>query len=114
VAVGVGLLGETPRIGVAGAVAAGLAVLVTSIALACLAYTAPHPQASQPEVPHPQAPRPEVPHPQASRPEVPHPGVPRPEVRRPEPARGTGGQRTRRPASVAALGPSGSDRPRLY
>jgi drug/metabolite transporter (DMT)-like permease len=114
VAVGVGLLGETPRIGVAGAVAAGLAVLVTSIALACLAYTAPHPQASQPEVPHPQAPRPEVPHPQASRPEVPHPGVPRPEVRRPEPARGTGGQRTRRPASVAALGPSGSGRPRLY
>src|SRR5580700_10440997 len=69
VAVGVGLLGETPRIGVAGAVAAGLAVLVTSIALACLAYTAPHPQASQPEVPHPQASQPEVPHPQASRPE---------------------------------------------
>jgi hypothetical protein len=94
VAVGIGLLGETPRIGLPAAVAAGLAVLVTSIALACLAYTAPHPQASQPEVPHP--------------------GVPRPEVRRPEPARGTGGQRTRRPASVAALGPTGSGRPCLY
>ena len=83
VAVGIGLLGETPRIGVPGAIAAGLAVLVTSIALACLAYTAPHPEAS-----HPKAPRPEV-----RRAEVPRPG----------PARGTDGQRTRRPASVAAL-----------
>jgi drug/metabolite transporter (DMT)-like permease len=82
VAVGVGLLGETPNIGLAGAIAAGLAVLVTSLALALLAYSAPHPEA---------APRPEVP-----RPKVPHSEVP-------EPARGTDGQRTRRPASVAAL-----------
>jgi hypothetical protein len=44
VAVGVGLLGETPSIGVAGAVAAGLAVLVTSLALAWLAFSAPHPE----------------------------------------------------------------------
>jgi drug/metabolite transporter (DMT)-like permease len=99
VAVGIGLLGETPRIGLPGAVAAGLAVLVTSVALACLAYTAPHPEASHPEVP---------------RPGVPRPGVPRPEVRRPEPARGTGGQRTRRPASVAALGSPGNGPRRHY
>jgi drug/metabolite transporter (DMT)-like permease len=44
VAIGVGLLGETPRIGVAGAVAAGFAVLVTSLALAVLAWSAPHPE----------------------------------------------------------------------
>jgi drug/metabolite transporter (DMT)-like permease len=44
VAIGIGLLGETPRTGVAGGVAAGLAVLVTSLALACLARTAPHPE----------------------------------------------------------------------
>jgi drug/metabolite transporter (DMT)-like permease len=44
VAVGVGLLGETPPIGLAGAVAAGFAVLVASLALACLARTAPHPE----------------------------------------------------------------------
>jgi drug/metabolite transporter (DMT)-like permease len=50
VAVGIGLLGETPRIGVAGAVAAGLAVVVTSLALARLAYTAPHPETPNPEV----------------------------------------------------------------
>jgi hypothetical protein len=42
VAIGIGLLGETPRTGVAGAVAAGLAVLVASVALACLARSAPH------------------------------------------------------------------------
>jgi drug/metabolite transporter (DMT)-like permease len=41
VAVGIGLLGQAPRIGVAGAVAAALAVLVTSLALACLASSAP-------------------------------------------------------------------------
>jgi drug/metabolite transporter (DMT)-like permease len=90
VAVGVGLLGETPNIGLAGAIAAGLAVLVTSLALALLAYSAPHPEA---------APRPEVP-----RPKVPHSEVP-------EPARGTDGQRTRRPASVAALGSWGNRPP---
>jgi drug/metabolite transporter (DMT)-like permease len=44
VAVGVGLLGETPPIGLAGAIAAGLAVLVASLALACLARSAPHPE----------------------------------------------------------------------
>jgi hypothetical protein len=43
-AVGIGLLGEAPRIGVAGGVAAGFAVLVTSLALACLARSAPHPE----------------------------------------------------------------------
>ena len=84
VAVGVGLLGETPSIGLAGAVAAGFAVLVTSLALAWLAYSAPHPEVPHTKVPHTMVPHPEVPH--------------------PEPARGTDGQRTRRPASVAALG----------
>src|SRR3984957_3217466 len=49
VAVGIGLLGETPRIGLPGAVGAGLAVLVTSLALARLAYCAPHPQVAHPE-----------------------------------------------------------------
>jgi hypothetical protein len=44
VAVGIGLLGEAPSIGVAGAVAAGLAVLVTSLALARLACSVPHPE----------------------------------------------------------------------
>jgi drug/metabolite transporter (DMT)-like permease len=43
VAIGIGLLGETPRTGVAGGIAAGLAVLVTSVALASLARSAPHP-----------------------------------------------------------------------
>ena len=50
VAVGVGLLGETPRIGVAGMVAAGLAVVVTGLALARLAYSAPHPEVAHPEI----------------------------------------------------------------
>jgi drug/metabolite transporter (DMT)-like permease len=53
VAVGIGLLGETPGIGVAGGVAAGFAVLVTSVALARLAYSAPHPEVPHPQVPHP-------------------------------------------------------------
>jgi hypothetical protein len=44
VAIGVGLLGETPKTGVVGAVAAGLAVLVASVALARLAREAPHPE----------------------------------------------------------------------
>ncbi len=43
VAVGIGLLGETPSTGVAGAIAAGFAVLITSLALARLARSAPHP-----------------------------------------------------------------------
>jgi drug/metabolite transporter (DMT)-like permease len=42
VAIGIGLLGETPRTGVAGAVVACLAVLVASVALAWLARSAPH------------------------------------------------------------------------
>jgi drug/metabolite transporter (DMT)-like permease len=79
-AVGIGLLGETPGIGVAGGVAAGFAVLVASLALARLAYSAPHPEVSHPEVPHA-------------------------EVSHAESARGTGGPRACRPASVAALGP---------
>jgi len=41
-AVCIGLLGEAPGIGLAGAVAAGLAVLVASLALAFLARSAPH------------------------------------------------------------------------
>ncbi|HEX4092886.1 MAG TPA: DMT family transporter [Trebonia sp.] len=60
VAVGIGLLGETPRIGIAGAVGAGLAVLVTSIALAWLACSVPHPeppeQATPPKRPVPAGP----------------------------------------------------------
>jgi drug/metabolite transporter (DMT)-like permease len=44
VAIGIGLLGETPHAGVAGGIAAGFAVLVTSVALAYLARSAPHPE----------------------------------------------------------------------
>ena len=69
VAVGIGLLGETPRIGPAGMVAAGLAVVVTGLALARLAYTAPHPDGPRPEaapsrVPQAQALRRELPRPE--------------------------------------------------
>jgi drug/metabolite transporter (DMT)-like permease len=49
VAIGIGILGETPRTGVPGGIAAGAAVLVTSLALACLARLAPPPEA--PEAP---------------------------------------------------------------
>jgi drug/metabolite transporter (DMT)-like permease len=42
VAIGVGLLGETPRSGLAGGLIAGFAVLVASLALAYLAREAPH------------------------------------------------------------------------
>jgi len=42
-AVGMGMLGETPRSGVAGGIAAGFAVLAASLALACLARSVPHP-----------------------------------------------------------------------
>jgi len=48
VALGIGLLGETPRTSVAGDVLAGFAVLVTSLALGCLARFAPPPE-SRPE-----------------------------------------------------------------
>jgi drug/metabolite transporter (DMT)-like permease len=52
VAIGIGILGETPKTGVLGGVAAGAAVLVTSLALACLARLAPPPEAPEaPEVP---------------------------------------------------------------
>jgi drug/metabolite transporter (DMT)-like permease len=49
VAVGIGLLGETPRIGLAGGVAAGFAVLVTGLALAYLARSVPQPETSVPQ-----------------------------------------------------------------
>jgi hypothetical protein len=42
VAIGIGLLGETPRAGAAGGIAAGFAVLVAALALAYLARSAPH------------------------------------------------------------------------
>jgi hypothetical protein len=44
VAIGIGLLGQTPKIGVAGGVAAAFAVLIASLALAFLARSAPHPE----------------------------------------------------------------------
>jgi drug/metabolite transporter (DMT)-like permease len=44
VAIGIGLLGETPGAGIAGHVGAGVAVLVTSIALAVLARSVPQPE----------------------------------------------------------------------
>jgi hypothetical protein len=54
VAIGIGLLGETPRTGAAGAVAAGAAVVVASVALAFLARSAPHAE-SQPQPAEPDA-----------------------------------------------------------
>jgi drug/metabolite transporter (DMT)-like permease len=42
VAIGIGLLGETPQTGVAGGIVAGFTVLIASLALACLARSAPH------------------------------------------------------------------------
>lgn len=53
VAIGVGLLGETPQTGVAGGIAAGFAVLITALALAWLARSAPHP--SPDSAPHSEA-----------------------------------------------------------
>jgi drug/metabolite transporter (DMT)-like permease len=47
VAIGIGILGETPRTGVLGGVAAAAAVLVASLALACLARLAPPPEAPE-------------------------------------------------------------------
>ena len=46
VAIGLGLLGETPGSGMAAHVGAGVAVVVTSLALACLARCAPESAAS--------------------------------------------------------------------
>jgi hypothetical protein len=54
VAIGIGLLGETPHTGVAGAVVAGIAVLITSVALARLARSAPHPEPTDPEPRRPE------------------------------------------------------------
>jgi drug/metabolite transporter (DMT)-like permease len=53
VAIGIGLLGETPQTGVAGLVVAGLAVVVASLALARLARSAPHPEPEH-SVPRPR------------------------------------------------------------
>jgi hypothetical protein len=47
-AVGIALLGETPRLGAAGAVAACVAVLVASLALGWLARSVPHPEVPEP------------------------------------------------------------------
>jgi hypothetical protein len=47
-AVGIALLGETPRLGAAGAVAACFAVLVASLALGWLARSVPHPEVPEP------------------------------------------------------------------
>jgi drug/metabolite transporter (DMT)-like permease len=49
VAIGLGMLGETPGNGMAGAVSAGIAVVVTGIALVCLARSVPESAASVPE-----------------------------------------------------------------
>lgn len=49
VAIGTGLLGETPRAGLAGGAVAGLAVLAAGIALAYLARSAPHYEPRTPE-----------------------------------------------------------------
>jgi hypothetical protein len=68
VAIGIGLLGERLQTGVAGAIAAGLAVLVTSVALARLARSAPHPEPPNQQAPA-QAPLPQVPLPQAPLPQ---------------------------------------------
>ncbi|MFZ0163847.1 MAG: hypothetical protein WAL12_09725, partial [Trebonia sp.] len=51
VAIGIWILGETPRTGVLGGVAAAAAVLVTSLALACLARLGQSPPPEAPETP---------------------------------------------------------------
>jgi drug/metabolite transporter (DMT)-like permease len=79
VAIGIGLLGETPRTGVAAAVTAVLAVLVASVALACLARSAPHaePFVSHAE-PHARHPEPGAPHAEPRTPREQHRGTPHP------------------------------------
>ena len=79
VAIGIGLLGETPRTGVLGAVAACLVVLVASVALACLARSAPHaePFVSHAE-PHARHPEPGAPHAEPRTPREQHRGTPHP------------------------------------
>lgn len=66
VAIGIGILGETPRTGLAGGIGAVAAVLVTSLALACLARLAPPPEA-------PAAPQAPVPSPRPVPPQAPEP-----------------------------------------
>ena len=83
VAIGIGLLGETPQTGVAGLVVAGLAVVIASLALARLARSAAHPEPRHPEPRH-SVPRPETRH-AVSRPE-PLPSVPRPRPQPQDPA----------------------------
>ena len=68
VAIGIGLLGETPRVGAAGQAGAAFAVLVTCLALAFLARSAPQPEPSAParpsvpaRSPQPSPPRPPLP-----------------------------------------------------
>jgi drug/metabolite transporter (DMT)-like permease len=63
VAIGIGLLGETPGTGVAGLVVAGVAVLIACLALARLARSAPHPEPRRPEPGHPGPRLPEPRHP---------------------------------------------------
>lgn len=70
VAIGIGILGETPRTGLAGGVAAGAAVLVASVALACLARLAPPPEAPA----APEAPEAPVPSPRRAPSPAPEPG----------------------------------------
>jgi hypothetical protein len=67
VAIGIGLLGETPRTGVAGLVVAGLAVLVAGLALARLARSAPQAEPTHPEPRHPEPRHPEPQHPEPQR-----------------------------------------------
>jgi hypothetical protein len=55
VAIGLGLLGETPGNGVTGAVGAGIAVVVTSLALACLARSIPESPVLEPKKISPNA-----------------------------------------------------------
>ena len=74
VAIGIGLLGETPRTGAAGAVAAGAAVVVASVALAFLARSAPHAE-QQPRPAGPQ-PRRAGPQPQPAEPDARRVGTP--------------------------------------
>ena len=96
VAVGIGLLGETPGSAWPARSRPPSPSLVTSLALARLAHSAPHPEVpgaevapsgvSRPDVSRPGVPRPGVPRPGVPRPGVPRHDVPRPDVSHPEPA----------------------------
>ena len=54
VAIGIGLLGETPGTGLAGHLGAGIAVVVTSLALALLARSVPPPEPAPESAPQPE------------------------------------------------------------